>query len=78
LSNGGGVRISIARWYTPEGRSIDLVGITPDYMVEFPPLAEDEEYSRDTDPQLQAALEFLEAGEITTIPLFEPTPEPAE
>lgn len=59
LSNGGGIRITIARWYTPDERTIDLEGITPDIEVEFPPLDPDETYSQENDPQLQAALEFL-------------------
>src|SRR5690606_41706621 len=33
LSNGGGVRITISRWYTPNGRSVSDVGITPDLEV---------------------------------------------
>lgn len=35
LSNGGGVRITISRWYTPDGHSVSEVGITPDIEVPF-------------------------------------------
>lgn len=37
LSNGGGVYLTIARWYTPNGRLIEGEGVQPDVVVEFPP-----------------------------------------
>ncbi len=33
LSNGGGLYITIAHWYTPDGRMIEGTGITPDIEV---------------------------------------------
>ncbi len=33
LSNGGGVRLTIARWLTPDGHWIHELGITPDINV---------------------------------------------
>lgn len=60
LSNGGAVRITIARWYTPDERSIDLVGVTPDIVVEFEPLEPGTIYSYDVDSQLQAAIKALD------------------
>lgn len=51
LSNKTAVKLTVARYYTPSGRSIDKVGITPDQAVE----ATDEEGSN----QLQAAEEYL-------------------
>ena len=33
LSNGGGISITIRKWYTPQGRLIDGVGIIPDIEV---------------------------------------------
>lgn len=56
LVNGGGVRITVARWLTPNGHSIHELGITPDIVVELP---EDAELAEGEDPQLDAALEFL-------------------
>jgi carboxyl-terminal processing protease len=61
LSNGGGLRLTIAKWFTPDRNSISGVGITPDIRVSIP---EDFEFERDGDIQLQAAVEFIaeEAG----------------
>ncbi len=55
LSNGGGIRITISRWYTPNGTSVSDVGITPDIVVPYEP----EEISGDTDNQRAAAVEIL-------------------
>lgn len=60
LSNGGGIRITIARWFTPLGRSVEPNGIEPDIPLEFVPPAEGEIYSRTTDNQIQAASEYLQ------------------
>lgn len=49
---GGGVRISIARWLTPSQRSIDGAGIVPDVEVEAAAIG-------DQDPQLDAAVRVL-------------------
>ncbi len=54
LSNGGGVRITISRWYTPDGRSVSAAGIDPDIVVPFEVDSPDDE-----DPQLQTALSVL-------------------
>jgi carboxyl-terminal processing protease len=64
LSNGGGVRITIARWLTPNGNWIHEEGITPDIIVEWEPengyiLDIDDEAALEADPQLQAAIEYL-------------------
>ncbi len=34
LSNGGGIRITISKYYLPSGNSISEVGVTPDIIVE--------------------------------------------
>lgn len=39
LSNGGALRLTIARWVTPGGNDFGGVGITPDVMVEIDPTA---------------------------------------
>lgn len=51
LSNKTAVKLTVARYYTPSGRSIDKVGITPDQVVE----ATDEEGTN----QLEAAEAYL-------------------
>jgi len=67
LSNGGGLRITVARWLTPERNSIAEVGVTPDIAIQIP---EDFDFERDGDIQLQAAIDYLleRAG-------IEPAPE---
>ncbi|RMG75199.1 MAG: S41 family peptidase [Chloroflexi bacterium] len=60
LSNGGGLRITVARWLTPNRNSIDGKGVVPDIRV---PIPEDFDYQRDGDIQLQAAVEFLSQTE---------------
>lgn len=52
LSNGGAVRLSIARWVTPDGTSVEEVGFTPDVVVELDAEAAD-------DNQLEAAIRAL-------------------
>lgn len=55
LSNDGILRVTIARWYTPNDRSIDGTGLEPDMTVEFT----EEDRDNDLDPQLDAAVEQL-------------------
>ena len=43
LSDGSGLRLTTARYYTPSGRSIQLSGITPDIELEYIPKIDDEE-----------------------------------
>ncbi len=49
------LKITVARWLTPNGRSISEKGLTPDISVEI--TAKDAEAGRD--PQMQKALEVL-------------------
>lgn len=60
LVNGGGVRLTIARWLTPNRNWIHNQGIQPDIVVEW--LAADRAENPDDDPQLKAALEFFGVG----------------
>lgn len=56
LQNGaGGVRVTIARWLTPNGRQISEVGLEPEYIVEMTP----EDFTEGRDPQLDKAIEVL-------------------
>jgi carboxyl-terminal processing protease len=56
LSDGSIMRVTIARWYTPLDRSIDGTGLQPDTIVEFT----EEDRASNSDPQLDAAVEYLE------------------
>lgn len=53
---GGTLKVTIARWYTPDGKNIDKEGITPDETVKI----EEKDRKADRDPQLDAATEQLQ------------------
>lgn len=54
LNNGSGLYFTVGRWYSPNGHLIEREGLAPDIQVE----AGD---AKDKDPQLERALEYLEA-----------------
>jgi carboxyl-terminal processing protease len=56
INNMGAVRITVARWYTPLGRQISNLGLSP--TVERPILKADIEAGKD--PQLDLALELFQ------------------
>ncbi len=49
------LKITVARWLTPNGNSISDTGVSPDYAVSLT----QEDRSKGVDPQLQKALEIL-------------------
>ncbi len=51
LQSGGALKVTIARWFTPDGKNIDQEGIAPDQEV----VLTDEDYEAERDPQLDAA-----------------------
>jgi len=75
LSNGSGLRLTTAKYYTPKGGEIHGKGITPDIVVEKPQEAENQESEQKSprsrrqielpgddlsdDPQVQKAIDFL-------------------
>ena len=54
LANGGGVRITISRWFTPNHNSVAPDGVQPDIVVAVP-----EGTPADEDPVLDRALAYL-------------------
>jgi carboxyl-terminal processing protease len=54
LPNGGGLRLTTDRWFTPEHNSVAPDGVQPDVEVAGP-----EDPTSDEDPQLDRALELL-------------------
>ncbi len=75
LPNGGQLRITIERWYTPKDRGIHGTGISPDYTVAN--TSDDTKAGKDL--QLEAAVEFLTSGKTpapTAIPTVAPTRTP--
>jgi carboxyl-terminal processing protease len=51
----GAVRITIAKWLTPNGNTIHEIGLTPDVTVE----RTEEDYKANLDPQLDKAVEVI-------------------
>ncbi|KPK94419.1 MAG: hypothetical protein AMJ88_04380 [Anaerolineae bacterium SM23_ 63] len=51
----GAVRVTIARWYTPNGRQIHQIGLVPDIEI----IPTDEDIEADRDVQLEKALDLL-------------------
>jgi carboxyl-terminal processing protease len=68
-NNGGFVRVTIARWLTPLGRTIDQVGLTPNVAV---PLTQADKTAA-RDPQLDKAISIL-TGQAAAVP--QPTAQP--
>jgi carboxyl-terminal processing protease len=54
LPDGSQLKLTIARWYTPLGRTIDKAGIVPDVVVEIP-----EKAASGADAQLDRAVKIL-------------------
>lgn len=72
--NQGAARVTIAHWLTPKEHLIDHIGLMPDVVVEMSP----EDFEAQRDPQLDAAIQTLQAilaG--TAIPTSQPTSIPA-
>ena len=56
LSNGGGLRLTISRWLTPDEIWVHQEGLSPDYGIVLPEFDPDQEFE---DTQLQAAIDYL-------------------
>jgi carboxyl-terminal processing protease len=55
----GAVRVTIARWLTPNERQIHTIGLEPDVEVELT----EEDFDAERDPQLDKAIEILNEGQ---------------
>jgi carboxyl-terminal processing protease len=55
LIGGSSLRITVAKWFTPNGINISEVGITPDIVVE----RNIDDLENGEDPQLQAAIDYI-------------------
>lgn len=60
MKNGASLRITVAKWLTPNGRDIGEVGIDPDILVE----RTTEDYENELDPQMDVALRLLRGEEL--------------
>jgi len=55
LGAGAELKVTIAKWYTPNGKNINNEGIEPDYKVSL----QQSDIDKDSDPQLNKAKELL-------------------
>ncbi len=58
LSDGSSLKVTVAKWLTPDGVSISHQGIKPDVAVEDKPV-KDPKTGKYSDPQMDAALKLL-------------------
>jgi|TARA_B100001093_G_scaffold367358_1_gene352245 carboxyl-terminal processing protease len=59
LKNGGGLRLTISKYYLPSGNSISEVGVLPDIVVEE--IGSDFKINTETDNQLKYAIKLLKS-----------------
>ena len=55
VNDQGQIRITSARWLTPDKKQINKVGLEPDHFIEFT----EQDMEADRDPQLEKAIELL-------------------
>jgi len=55
FDDGSSLKLTVARWLTPNKHQIDKVGIYPDYEVDLT----NDDYQNDRDPQMDAAMQYL-------------------
>jgi len=55
FKDGSSIKITVAKWLTPKGRSINDEGIAPDHIVHLSL----EEYNANKDPQMEVAVKIL-------------------
>lgn len=61
--NQGAVRVTIARWLTPDGRTIHETGLEPDVVVELT----QEDVEADRDPQMEKAVDLLTKNQTSLV-----------
>ncbi len=57
LGQGSTLHVTVAHWYTPNGKNIGKEGLVPDTTVKLT----DEDFTNGKDPQLQSAIDYLKA-----------------
>jgi len=62
FDDGSSVKITVAKWLTPNGRSINDEGIMPDYEIDLT----HEDFETNNDPQFDAAVAWLFGEDIST------------
>ncbi len=62
LPDGSSVKITVARWLTPEGVSISESGLSPDIVIKRTP----QQRLDNVDPQQEAAIKFIKGEEVVS------------
>lgn len=60
LDDGSALKVTIAKYFTPDGYYIHGTGIEPDVVSEIPEIEDPESLPEDWDPQLEDAVEVLQ------------------
>jgi carboxyl-terminal processing protease len=55
------LKVTISKWYTPNGENVQKKGINPDLKVVYPAALKNKVYNRDVDPQFNKALNTAES-----------------
>lgn len=63
LTDGSSLKVTVAEWLTPNGRSIQEAGIEPDETIE----RTSEDIDADYDPVLERALDLIDSDEMTQL-----------
>ncbi|MPM58977.1 putative CtpA-like serine protease [bioreactor metagenome] len=58
FGDGTALKVTISKYFTPNGQNIHGIGIMPDVEVVYPAELKEKPYNRSTDPQIQKALEI--------------------
>lgn len=58
--NGSALKVTISKYYTPNGENIHKTGIKPEVEIAYPKELKDKPYDRLVDPQMKKAIEVLE------------------
>ncbi|WP_446897885.1 S41 family peptidase [Clostridium sp. LBM24168] len=59
--NGTALKVTISKYYTPNGENIHKKGINPDVKVVYPSNLKGKPYDRDKDPQFKKAIDVAES-----------------
>lgn len=58
FGDGTALKVTISKYFTPNGQNIHGIGIMPDVEVVYPAELKEKPYNRSADPQIQKALEI--------------------